>query len=325
MVRLACLLLALAIVAPAYSQFNNFPPGAFLGKAARDAGGGGGGFSGPGDTIASATAFYSCARAYTAAYATANGNMCDIADAATGTTSTCTMKAKSTGFADLTSNLCAGGTQTVSAFCTSVTSCVVKNMYDQTAGAQCTAPTTSCNVVTATLSQMPALAFSALNGLPCLTMVAGSSLTTATPLNTIATQPYTAAVASKETTTGSNPNIFGTGGGNPGNFYLTGGGSVGIFAGTGTVSRAATDNAYHGLNFIGNGASSAAVVDGTATTGNAGTTAWGTGGNHITVGGGTSMIGSICEAGLWPIAFSGGQQTSWFTNANGSSGYNGGL
>jgi hypothetical protein len=280
-------------------------------------------FTGPGDAISGATAFYSCARAYTVAYASSAGNLCDIADVGTGAT-TCTMKAAATGFADLTSALCAGGTQTVSAFCTAHTSCVITKMYDQTVGAQCTAPTTSCDVTQATLASMPALTFGALNGLPCATMVAASGLTTPTPLNAVAAQPFTYALAAKQTTAGTNPNVMGAAGSSPIVFYPTGGTTVGLFAGS-TVSRAASLNAYHGLQLIGNGASSAVNVDGTATTGNAGTAAPGTGGNHINIGVSTSMIGSFCEGGLWPIAFSAGQQTSWFSNANGSSGYNGGL
>lgn len=289
------------------------------------AGGGGGGFSGPGDTIASATAFYSCARAYTAAYATGAGNLCDIADAATGTTSTCTMKAKSTGFADLTSNLCAGGTQTVSAFCTAHTSCVVTKMYDQTVGVQCTAPTTSCDVVQATLANMPALTFSALNGLPCITLITSSALSTATPLNAIATQPFSLALASKQTTSGSNLSIMGSCC-NPGAFWSSST-TIGMFAGSAVVTAAAPLNAFRGASFVFNGASSSIQVDNTLTSPlNPGTSALGTGGNHINIGATSGgMIGQLCEVGAWPIAFSSGQQTSWFSNANGSSGYNGGL
>lgn len=304
------------------AQFNSFPPGAFLGHASRDAAPVAG-FTGPGDIIASATAFYSCARAYTAAYATATGNICDIADAVTGTTSTCTMKVAATGFADLTSSLCTGGTLTVSAFCTAHTSCVVTKMYDQTVGVHCTAPTTSCDMSTATLSQMPALAFSAINGLPCLTTVSGSFLQSATPLNAIATQPFTQAVAAKQTTGGSNKPIFS---GNPSIFY----GStttVGMFAGTSVVTATVTNNVYRGLSFVFNGASSSIQVDNTLTSPlNPGTNGMGIGGNRVVFGDASNtMIGSFCEGGIWPIAFSSGQQTSWFSNANGSSGYNGGL
>jgi hypothetical protein len=303
------------------AQFNSFPPGAFLGHGPRD-GAAVAGYQGPGDVIGSATAFYSCSRAYNAAYATATGNLCIIADAATGNTSTCTLVASTTGFVNLTGTYCGGSTP--AAFCTAHTSCVVSTMYDQTAGNQCTASPTTCNIVQTTLANMPALTFSSLNSLPCVTMVAASALSTATPLNAIAAQPYTAAVVAKQTTTGSNPNIFGTGGGNPGQSYGSGGSVAQIFAGT-LLTAAETDNAYHGLQFIANGASSGITVDSTATTGNAGTSAWGAGGNHIVLGGGTAMIGSFCEGGVWPIAFTAGNQSSWFSNANGSSGYNGGL
>jgi hypothetical protein len=284
---------------------------------------GGGGFTGPGDAIAGATAFYSCARAYTAAYAAGAGNLCDIADVGTGAT-ICTMKAASSGFADLTSNLCGGGTQTVSAFCTAHTSCVVTKMYDQTVGNQCNAPTTSCDMVQATLASMPALTFSSINSLPCLTTVAASAMSAATNLNAIATQPFTYTVVYKHTTNGSNPNLFGVNSGSPGIFLPTAGNAVALFAGA-TLSTSAANGSYHGVQFVGNGVSSVANVDGTQTTGNPGTGAPGTGGNILVIGSGTGNIGSLCEAGVWPIGFTTGNQSSWFSNANGANGYNGGL
>jgi hypothetical protein len=284
---------------------------------------GGGGYTGPGDVISGATAFYSCARAYNAAYAAAAGTLCVIADAATGAT-TCTMKSASTGFADLTSLLCGGGTQTVSAFCTAHTSCVVSTMYDQTAGNQCTASPTTCNIVQVTLANMPALTFSALNGLPCLTMATTSQLDTASPLNAIATQPFSIAVVAEQTTGGSNLTMFG--GGNPGTFWSSST-TVGMFAGAGVVSATASLNAFHGISFVFNSATSSIQVDSTLTSPlNPGTNGLGIGGNHIVVGATSGgMIGSFCEGGVWPIAFTSGNQSSWFSNANGSSGYNGGL
>lgn len=287
-------------------------------------GGGGGGYQGPGDVIGSATAFYSCARAYNAAYAAAAGNLCIIADAATGNTSTCTMKAAAAGFADLTSSLCTGGTLTVPAFCTAHTSCVVSTMYDQTVGNQCTASPTSCDEVQATLANMPALTFSAINSLPCLTMATTSQLNTATPLNAIATQPFSMAIVAKQTTGGSNLTMFG--GGNPGTFWSTST-TVGMFAGSSVVSATATLSAFHGISFVFNNTTSSIQVDSTLTSPlSPGTNGLGIGGNHIVIGATSGgMIGQLCEAGVWPVAFSSGQQTSMFSNMNGANGYNGGL
>jgi hypothetical protein len=275
-------------------------------------------FTGPGDAISGATAFYSCARAYTAAYASGAGNLCDIADVGTGAT-TCTMKASATGFADLTSALCAGGTQTVSAFCTAHTSCVVTRMYDQTAGNHCSAPTTSCDLVQATLANMPALTFSALNSLPCLTLTATKTMQTVDPF--VLAQPFTYPLVFKQTTTGTNPNVLGDLGGNPGIFLPTAGNAVAIFAGS-TLSATMTNNTFRGVQVVVSGASSTINVSGTNTNGNPGASNMSA---QFVLGKSTGMIGVFCEGGIWPIAFSSGQQSTWFSNANGSSGYNGGL
>lgn len=318
MFRIVAILLALTISASAQVGIGTQPNFSQLRPAPS-----GGGFSGPGDVVASATAFYSCARAYNAAYAVAAGTLCVIADVGTGAI-TCTMKAATTGFADLTSNLCAGGTLTVPAFCTAHTSCVVSAMTDQTAGAHCTAPTTSCDIAQATLANMPALTFSALNGLPCTTLITTSFLSTATPLNTIAAQPFSQTFVGKQTTGGSNLTLFGAL--NPGTYWPSSS-TIGMFAGTAIVSAAATLNTFIGASFVYNGASSAIQVGASLTSAlNPGTNGLGTGGNHIGLGNSSAgMIGLFCEGGIWPIALSSGQQSSLYTNMNSSSGYNGGL
>ena len=106
------------------------------------------------------TEWFSCARGFTAAYASGGGNACDIVDTATGLAS-CTMKLKSTGFADLTSAICAGNTVSVTTFCTvtHAAGCSVTKMYDQTGH--------SNDITQATLANMPILNLSAQNSLPC--------------------------------------------------------------------------------------------------------------------------------------------------------------
>lgn len=120
-----------------------------------------GGFQGPGDIASGAIAFYSCGRAYNAAYAIANGAACDIVDTATGLAS-CTIPIDDDGFANLLDVVCptAAPVVNVVTFCTVThVGCSVSKMYDQTG--------TGNHVVQATLANMPRLTFSAQNGLPC--------------------------------------------------------------------------------------------------------------------------------------------------------------
>ena len=275
----------------------------------------GGGFSGPGDVVSSATAFYSCARAYNAAYANGTNSLCDL-NAVTGGAAVCTLRVATSGFADLAASYCAGTTPAAACAAASGGNCVVSKVYDQTVGGNCTG---SCDVAQATLANMPALTFSALNGLPCLTMSATSELFSAGPLTVLATQPFSTTMVAKQTTGGTNTDAFPKG--NPGTFFPNST-SIGMFAGA-SLTASITLNTYRGMQFIFN-TTSTINVSGTQTTGSAGTGGF-PGGTHVGLGSSNSMLGLFCEGGIWPIAFSGGQQSLMFSNMNSASGYNGGL
>jgi hypothetical protein len=101
--------------------------------------GGGGAYTGPGNIVSGASAWWGL-RAYNTAYATALGNIANIVDTATGA-ATCTIKANASGDADLTTagaggagNNCLLGATT---FCTTThaAGCSVTLLYDQLATA----------------------------------------------------------------------------------------------------------------------------------------------------------------------------------------------
>jgi hypothetical protein len=226
------------------SPLPGFPPGVFDNRAAL-AGPSGGGYQGPGDIVGSATAFYSCARAYNAAYATATGNLCIIADVGTGLT-TCTLVAATTGFVNLTGTYCGGSTP--AAFCTAHTSCVVTQMYDQSGALAC-ASSTACNLSQATLADMPALTFSALNSLPCLTSAANQSMTSTNPLTI--SQPWTfTAVAERTGSFTTENDLIGNNGGGVNSFFTPATGHVELYILGGSTTVVAADSAFHGLQFI---------------------------------------------------------------------------
>lgn len=85
-------------------------------------------YVGPGDIVSGATAFYSCSRAYNAAYAAALGSACDLRRASDN--ATCTAKFLANGSVDLTVGTpCNSNTQTVTAW-VGASSALVTKAYD---------------------------------------------------------------------------------------------------------------------------------------------------------------------------------------------------
>src|ERR1700722_1400624 len=101
-------------------------------------------YVGPGDTFStSPVGAYSCAEAWTAAYASSHGGACDVVDTSTGLV-TCTYTFQSNGFVN--PSQCNGAGQSCQ------TACSVTKAYDQTGNGN--------HVVQATLANMPTLTFS---------------------------------------------------------------------------------------------------------------------------------------------------------------------
>lgn len=247
------------------------------------------GYVGPGDVVASATVWFGF-RGYNTAFSGAVANICD---AATG--AIC---------ADVTWT---GSTLTIPTIsgltCGVGINCVVKTMYEQVGG--------SNHATQATLSKMPAFTPSALNGQPCATFVsANSQVLQAGNSITAITQPWTISAVTKRTgNTGATAGILsgnttsGLGGHNAANNYT-------LSAGFAPQSFSAADNTYHAVQGVFNAASSVGYTDQTATSpGNPGTNQF-TGKPTIGQLSTNFWEGSICEAGVWPVGFTGS------TNAN---------
>lgn len=285
--------------------------------------GGGASFAGSGDTLSGAYVYWSCARAYSAAYASSPGNACDIIRASDS--ATCTIKFAATGFADVSTAYCTGtGMQSVTAFC-NATTCKVTKAYDQSGATHCT---TACDVTQATDASRPVLS---LSGGPnsntvCMTF-SGSQLIQSPNITAILSQPVSASAVSERTGTFTTfGDVIGTFSNNiQPILYNNAANQGGIYAGTIGSGQAVamSDSAYHALNVVANGASSIVVVDGSATTGlNPGSAGMPSNDSFQLGNGNNPLTGSICEARVDSIAYNSMQYGNLNSNQHGTNGYN---
>lgn len=282
-----------------------FPPGTLQSRGALDATTAT--YQGPGDIKSGAFAWFSCARAYTAAYAAVGGALCDVVDTSTGLT-TCTFHAQANGFVDPTecnATACA-------------TACSIKKLYDQTSNGR--------DATQATLATMPLVDFSGAGGLPgikCAStgtacVISTGSLTLAQPINLSMVAKRAGAFTTQQGFMGGNtivgPNFGFTTSTNTASFCVN---SVCI---TGTAS----DGSFHSFNGLGNGGgtSSAFNIDGSDTTGATSTNGYSAEAlrTHRLV---TQSQGTIMEDGYWGTpAWSATDRNNISANQHGANGYN---
>lgn len=274
-------------------------------------------YSGPGDVVSGATFWGSCARVYNLAAASTSTNLCDLV-AVTGGAAVCTLRGSSTGFVDLAASYCAGTTPAAACAAASGGSCKVSKIYDQSGG--------SYPLEQPTLANMPALTFSALGGLPCISFTRADNQYFQTYTTQTIAQPYTVSTVAKITGNYTDeqglarggPSLYGFGKWNVANEWMLTGGSI--------VTFTNTDNAWHSVHGVLNNTASIGVSDSTATTGlSAGT------GDLVTTdffnlgaaGGFHRMQGDVCEIGIWPSAFNATQYGNMNTNQHSAAnGYN---
>jgi len=303
----------------AQSPISAFPPGTFSNKAALDPASGA--YQGPGDMVSGAIVWGSCARVYNAAAASTSTSLCDLV-AVTGGAAVCTLRGTASGFVDLAASYCAGTTPSAACAAASGGSCKVSKVYDQTG--------TGNHFTQATLGNMPALTFSALNGLPGLTFTSAASSQINTPAMTQA-QPYSMSGVYKRTSGNTNQTaVLAINGTNTGFGPFSSVNSVYLAATTNqsvTDATHAADNAFIALQAVFLAAGAASVLDpnGTPTTG-LNPAAGGLSASVIRMGrssAGGSLDGVIMEAGIWPSAFNATQYGNLNTNQHSAAnGYN---
>lgn len=273
-------------------------------------------FQGAGDVVSGAIAWGSCARAYNAAYANGTNPLCDLVDATTGTVAICTLRAATTGFVDLTGNYCTG-TTTPALACAAAAggSCKISKAYDQTG--------TGNHFTQATAANMPALTFSALNSLPGMTFAAGSG--TLATANVTQAQPLTlSAVGSRTGANTTETALLATNGSGTPKFGPTSIINTWNLSCPTTLNATASDGSFHAAQGVCNGVSSALIVDGSATTGDAGATGYSAQNIRIArFGAAATLTGVIMEVGIWPSAFNATQYGNVNTNQHSAAnGYN---
>ena len=258
---------------------------------------GGGAYSGPGDVVSGATAWYGL-RAYS--LATAGGKSINITRASDSTSR------------DI--NTLANGnfdTATASTFC-NATTCTVNTMYDQTQGNHCTAA--SCDLASGNGN----LIFNCLGTHPCvqfltagLFIISSNNITPAS--NSILTLE---AVAAETLSSASGANLLFTENTSTANTLSNPTGvSYLMNLGGSAISKAITQNAFNAIIGVINSGASASVlnVSGSETTG---TITKSTTANTPEVASFNSANFEIIEVGFWDtVAFSSTQRTNMCHNA----------
>lgn len=257
-------------------------------------------YSGPGDIVSSASLWVGMRAYSTADRGNKLLNVCNVSDVACG---------------DLSSDATTGALVigTIGGSSCSIITCTIKTMYDRSGNGR--------DLTQATIANRPTLTVSCINSLPCAVFVAasdqfvsGASFTQAQPTTNNAVAIRTGntsafnAIIGRMTAVGNSPTTFF---GNTSN-------QIAGFAGTVCNATPASENNWHSLTNVLNGASSVININNaTISTVNCNTAGWSA--NTPTVGSAAaspnqSLEGKIVEAGIWPVAFNSTQQTNMCHN-----------
>lgn len=260
-------------------------------------------YTGPGDIVASATAWYGV-RAYNAA--TRGATVMDVCNTTGGVEVACATFSSDATTGDLVVGTIGGLT------CSGLgVACTIKKLYDQTTGNNCTGAT--CDLTQATIAVRPQLVPSCINGKPCI-RCSIFNISSANNLSSIS-QPYTVSHVSSRTASFTTAQlVLYLGSGAVQYFYAGSANTFDIFAGA-TLAATAADSAFHAYQSIFNNTSSDNYVDGGSTTG-AASTAAAAGAIQVcaTSAGAVPFKGDLTEIGIWSGAFTGTDQTNVNSN-----------
>jgi len=319
-------LLALVSLLPeticAQAILPGFPPGVFTNRAALDPAPAGG-FQGPGDITSGAIAFYSCGRAYNAAYAAGANPACDLVDTGTGL-ATCTISFGTNGLANLTAVACPTGAPTVNVvtFCavTHPSGCSLTKMYDQTG--------TGNHVVQATLANMPVLTFSAQNGLPCAAGTGNAAMRLATAGSISQSAPFSATAVTERTGSFTTTQKIISNGANASTFNFTASANSisSALGSSAAVTLTAADSSFHALLGVASATAPLFAVDSSANTSTTTTGTTALAGSQFLMGRSTGvqalLAGFVCEVGIWPADLNSSYQAMLANMRSATNGWN---
>lgn len=285
----------------AQSQYNSFPPGVF--GAGLGAPGGAAAYSGPGDVVSGALAWWGL-RCYNNAY---SGNVADVWDAATGNTTETLLTCS------------AGGTinQTVHTLAvTCAVSCEVATIYDQSGASSCSG---ACDDTATHAAGRPILTLNCIGSLPCMVPGTTGSLKSANLAST-ENQPFTLSVVAARTVTSAAQSAISEAGDQPSEgLFASALNTVSMYGGNAVPTATAADNVAHTLQYVFNNTTSNIYVDATSNAVSI-ATASAMGSGHAFVfprlTGATETV-HVFEAGWWPVGFTvtgGGQASLMHTN-----------
>jgi hypothetical protein len=266
-----------------------FVPTAFMPQPAA-----GGAYSGPGDVVSGATAWWGL-RGYNAAVSNGSTKSVNVRRSSDNTTQDFVILSNGNLDVASISSFIGGGNG------------FVTTLYDQSG---------TNNLTQGNAANQPQLILSGLGSLPIMQSTGSQFMFVTT--STVDTQPFTASAVAIRTGSFTSSGMCLT---SQSPFVQLGFQSVAntlhFFAGT-DINVSANDNVWRSLNAVYNGASSVLYVDGTANSGNAGTNNWGSAGTTWGfmgfVGGSYILNGDQTEGGLWPIGFSATQAANMSTN-----------
>jgi hypothetical protein len=254
--------------------------------AGKPAAAGGGGYTGPGDVVASAKAWYGL-RAYSAA--TRGNALVNVCNSTGGT---------DVGCGDLFSDATTGAmvAATIGGITCPGANCTIKTWYDQTAGGNCTG---SCDLTQSGITIRPTLVASCIGSLPCARFIGVSAQSMATAGTFAQAQPLTVSTVAFVPTAGA-----GILWANSGSFNVQAAAlvtpNIRQYAGT-VADNAITYNSSHNLAsvFDDAGTGSNQYIDAVSHAGSVGTNGF-TGAALLIGGAGLSPATlDVFETGLW--------------------------
>ncbi len=169
----------------------------------------------------------------------------------------------------------------------------VVKLYDQTGGGN--------DLIQATAGSQPLFLLAAIGSLPAIDNTATASVRLETTSNITQAQPLTFSTVYNRTSTAVDGILFANNGAIQAvRTAVVGANLSGIFAGT-SLTAAANDVAWHAVQMLINGVSSQIYIDGSGTTGNAGTGAFLAEKLALLglAGGGFPFTGYVGELGMW--------------------------